>query len=198
MNMPTFDEIKEQQRKLWNKFSPGWNKWDSFVIDWLRPIGDKLLGTVQLRNEEKLLDVATGTGEPGLSAAKSIPGAQVIGIDIAEEMVAIANEHAKEQSLGNYSAQTEDMSRKLSFGDNYFDKAICRFGIMYFPNPASDLKEVVRVVKPGGALAFSAWSEPNKNPWATTASSVINKLLNLPPPPPDAPGVFRHSQAGLL
>jgi ubiquinone/menaquinone biosynthesis C-methylase UbiE len=191
-------EIKEQQRKLWNKFSPGWKKWDSFVMSWLKPIGDKILDKVQLRKGELILDVATGTGEPGISAAKLMPNGAVVGIDLSEEMVQIANQHSKEKGVANYSAKVEDISRGLSFKDRYFDKIICRFGIMFFPDPASDLKEVVRVLKSGGRITFSAWAEPTKNPWATTVSSVINRLLELPSPSIDSPGVFRHSHPGSL
>jgi len=198
LHMTKSNEIKEQQRKLWNKFSPGWKKWDAFVMSWLKPIGNKLLEKVQLRNGETILDVATGTGEPGISAAKLIPNGTVVGIDLSEEMIQIANQHANEQRVTNYSAQVEDLSQGFSFADNYFDKVVCRFGIMYFPDPASDLKEVARVLKPGGRIAFSAWAEPPKNPWATTAASVINKLLELPPTPADAPGVFRHSLPNSL
>ncbi|MDO8537326.1 MAG: methyltransferase domain-containing protein [archaeon] len=194
----TSTEIKEQQRELWNKFSLGWKKWDNFVMSWLKPIGEKLLEKVQLRNGEKILDVATGTGEPGISAAKLMPNATIVGIDLSEEMVQLANQHSKEKRAANYSAQVEDIQQGLSFTDNYFDKIICRFGIMFFPNPASDFKEIVRVLKSGGRITFSAWAEPSKNPWATTAASVINKLLELPAPPTDAPGIFRHSNPNSL
>ena len=57
---------------------------------------------------------------------------------------------------------------------------------------------MIRVLKSGRKMALAAWSEPTKNPWATTAAGVINKLLNLPAPSPDAPGVFRFSRPGLL
>jgi len=192
------NEIKGQQQKLWNKFSTGWKKWDNFVINWMRPIGDRQLENIHLKNGETILDVATGTGEPGLTAAKLIPQGKVIGIDLAEEMVRIANEHAKDQGINNYSAKIEDLSQKLTFPSNYFDNVVCRFGIMFFPDPTNDFKEVLRVLKPGGNITFAAWAEPAKNPWATTASSVINKLLNLPIPSPNTPGIFRHSAPGVL
>lgn len=191
------NDIREQQRQLWNKFSPGWEKWDNFVIGWLRPIGDKLLEEASLMEGHLVLDVATGTGEPGLTAAQNIGNGKVIGTDLAEEMINIANKKADIKGVSNYTAHVADSSG-LNFKNESFDSVICRFGIMYFPEPQDGVKEMARVLKKGGKISLSAWTGPQKNQWATAASAVINKMLNLPPPPANAPGVFRCSQAGTL
>ena len=75
--------IIQQQRELWNTFSPGWEKWDAFVMEWLRPIGEALVQAVKLEEHDVVLDVATGTGEPGLTAATKVKKGKVIGIDVA-------------------------------------------------------------------------------------------------------------------
>ncbi len=195
--MTPVDQIREQQRATWNKFSSGWDKWDSFVFHWLDSIGEKILELAHLKDSALVLDVATGTGEPGLSAAARIGGGKVIGTDVAEEMVKIANANAKRKGILNYEAQVADTSH-LPFADASFDAVTCRFGVMYFPNPPSDVQEFARVLKPGGRIALSAWTEPAKNPWATTPSRVIQEMLGSTPPPPDAPGVFRHSRSDVL
>lgn len=69
---------------------------------------------------------------------------------------------------------------------------------MYFANPQADVKEIVRVLKKGGRIAFSAWTQPEKNPWATTSGKTVQEILQLPPTPFGAPGIFRHAQAGAL
>jgi len=191
----TTNQITEQQRQTWNKFSGGWEKWDQWVINWLQPIGEKLLTEVELKETDQVLDVSTGTGEPGLTAATRV--AQVVATDVAEDMVEIARKNAGARGLSNFEAKAAD-AESLPFSDSEFDAAICRLGVMYFANPAAGVREIARVVKPGRKLALAAWSEPAKNPWATTAAAVINQLLNLPAPAPDAPGVFRCSRAGLL
>ena len=191
----TTNQITEQQRQTWNKFSGGWEKWDQWVINWLQPIGEKLLTEVELKETDQVLDVSTGTGEPGLTAATRV--AQVVATDVAEDMVEIARKNAEAKGLSNFETKVAD-AESLPFSDSEFDAAICRLGVMYFANPAAGVKEIARVVKPGRKLALAAWSEPAKNPWATTASVVINKLLSLPPPSPDMPGVFRCSRPLLL
>ena len=189
------NEITEKQRQTWNKFSGGWKKWDTWVINWLAPIGEKLLAEVDLEGTDRVLDVSTGTGEPGLTAATRV--AQVVATDVAEDMVEIARTNAEARELRNFQAKVAD-AENLPFSDSEFDAAICRLGVMYFSNPAAGVKEIARVVKPGRKLALAAWSEPIKNPWATTAAGVINKILDLPTPNPDAPGVFRCNRPGLL
>lgn len=187
--------ITEQQRQTWNKFSSGWQKWDKFVLAWLKPIGDQLLQKVNLQSTDKVLDISTGTGEPGLTAATKV--AQVIATDVAEDMVEIARQNALNRKLTNFEVKAAD-AEHLPFDNKSFDGVVCRLGVMYFGNPQAGVNEMARVVKPSRKLALAAWAEPTKNPWATTASSVINKLLNLPLPPPDTPGVFRHNNPGML
>ncbi len=195
--MQTFDEIRETQRKTWNKFSPGWQKWDSFVMSWLRPIGDTMLDVCQLRERDKVLDIATGTGEPGLSAAKRVQSAEVTGVDLAEDMVGIAQQNAQKHGVTNYTARVADACR-LPFEDNSFDAVICRHGIMFVPDVPTAMKELNRVLKSSGRLVVSSWGPPPKNDWATTALGIVNKMLSVPPPPADGPGLFRCSQDGAL
>lgn len=193
--MDKTNQITEQQRQTWNKFSGGWEKWDEWVLNWLEPIGSKLLDEVEPKPTDRALDVSTGTGEPGLTAATHV--AEVVATDVAEDMVKIALKNAQAKGLMNYMATVAD-AENLPFSDGEFDAVVCRLGVMYFADPAAGVTELARVLKPGRKMALAAWSEPAKNPWATTASGVINKLLNLPAPNPDAPGVFRCSRPELL
>ena len=191
------EQVRDQQRNVWNTFSSGWKKQDDFVFEWLRTVGAKLIEQAGVRDGYVVLDAATGTGEPGLSAAALVGSGRVIGTDISEQMVAIASAKARDKRISNYEAQVANESA-LPFSDGYFDAVECRFGVMYFPEPAVGVRELVRVLKPGRQIALAAWAEPGKNPWATTASRVVNELLALPAPPPDAPGIFRHAAPGAL
>lgn len=195
--MSELEQIREKQRQSWNKFAPGWQKWDAVIMEELKPMGVALLEAVRLKDGDTVLDIATGTGEPGLSAARQVGSGRVIGVDLSEEMVRIANQNAKDRGVKNYQAMAQDASQ-LNFPQGTFNAGICRFGVMFFPDPVATIKELVRVLKPGGRLALSSWGPPPQNPWATTIAGIVNSTLNLPPPPPDAPGVFRHSAPGTL
>lgn len=193
--MPT---LTEQQRRLWDAFSPGWEKWDEFAMDWFSPISDALLAAAHIREDSVILDVSTGTGEPGLSAAARLPRGRVVGTDVSEGMVRIANAKAKRRGLANFEAHVAD-AEHLSFADNSFDAVLCRLGVMFFSHPLAGVQEMVRVLKTSGTLALAAWAEPDKNPWGPTIARAIHGLLGQPPPPsPSSPGPFRHGSPGAL
>ncbi|MBI2546721.1 methyltransferase domain-containing protein [Candidatus Woesearchaeota archaeon] len=195
--MATVNEIREAQRKSWDAFAHGWKKHDTFMMHKLKPVGDALLEAAKLQDGYNVLDVATGTGEPGITAAALVGKGAVIGTDLSQEMVAIALEHARRKGVMNYTAEVADAT-KLPFADAAFDAVICRFGVMFFPDPAAAVQEMVRVAKPGRAVALSAWALPQKNPWVTVIGGIVNKALNIEPPAADAPQVFRFADSGKL
>lgn len=192
------DQITEQQRRLWDAFAPGWEKWDEFAMRWLSPISDELLAAAQIGEDNVILDVSTGTGEPGLTAALRVPRGRVVGTDVSEGMVNIANAKAKLRGIINFEARVAD-AEHLPFDDSSFDAVLCRLGVMFFSNPPAGVQEMVRTLKAGGTLALAAWAEHDKNPWGPTIARTIHGLLGQPPPPsPDAPGPFRHGSPGAL
>lgn len=195
--MTSTESIREQQRQVWNEFSAGWQKQDTFVLAWLAPIGAALLDSLELKDGDHVLDVATGTGEPGLTAATLVGSGDVTAVDVAEDMVRIAAENARHRGLKNYTVRVAD-ENALPFDDDIFDAVVCRFGVMYFADPSAGVRELWRVLKPGRTLAMSAWTDAAKNPWASTAGAVVSEMLSLPAPPPDSPGVFRHAAPGTL
>ncbi len=79
------EQIRDQQQAIWDKFSAGWRKWDGLVLDWLAPVGMELLDSARLRPDAYVLDIASGTGEPALSAAARCPHGKVMMTDLAEQ-----------------------------------------------------------------------------------------------------------------
>ncbi len=185
------------QKKTWNDFAPGWGKWDKFFMHTIASMGEEILSAVNLKPGQRVLDVATGTGEPGLSAAKRVRPGEVIGIDIAEGMIRIARENATRQGLSNYKAEVLEAS-SLPYPEGHFDFVICRLGLMFFGDVHATLAELRRVLKTGGKAAFSVWAEPANNAWATTIGSIFTKMLASPPVPEDAPGLFRFAKSEKL
>lgn len=192
-----FEEIREQQKATWNKFSPGWKKWDDLTMDFLKPMGDEIIRQLNLNDSDVVLDVAAGTGEPGLSIASKLKSGKVIITDLAEDMLAIARENAAKRGIRNIETRVCDVC-ELPFADNTFDKISCRFGFMFFPDMLLAAKEMVRVLKPGGRIATSVWNVPEKNFWVTAIMGTINKNMDLPAPPPGSPGMFRCAKDGFI
>lgn len=193
----TFDVIRDQQRDTWDRFSAGWKKWDELVLGWLAPFGDAMLRLADLREQSHVLDVAAGTGEPGLTAAAMVPNGRVTVTDLSERMLAVAAENAARRGLSNFETKVCDAGA-LPFPNVRFDSVLCRFGFMFFPDIALAAREFARVAKPGARICAAVWSGPENNPWATTIMSTIARHVEMPAPPPGSPGLFRCAPSGLM
>lgn len=191
------EQISRQQKESWNKFSSGWKKWDELFMDFLKPMGDEIIAMLNPKDTDVVLDVASGTGEPGLTIARKLKFGKVIVTDLAEDMLKIAKENAGQQGINNIEIYPCDVS-ELPFADNTFDAISCRFGFMFFPDMMLAAKEMARVLKPGGRIATSVWNVPEKNFWITAILGTISKNMELAPPPPGAPGMFRCAKDGLI
>jgi len=191
------EEIREQQKQSWNKFSGGWKKWDELTMDFLRPMGEAIITSIKPSGAKKILDIAAGTGEPGLTIATMLEGGKVVITDLAEDMLAIAKENASRRGITNIETKACDVC-DLPFADNSFDAVSCRFGFMFFPDMQLAANEMARVLKAGGKIATSVWNIPEKNFWVTATMGTINRNMELPAPPPGAPGMFRCAKPGLM
>lgn len=191
------EEIREQQKASWDKFSPGWKKWDEIIMDFLKPIGDKMISLLNLKETDRVLDIAAGTGEPGLSIAGRLKNGKVVITDLSEEMLDIARENAKRKGIRNVDFVSCDVC-ELPFPDQTFDAISCRLGFMFFPDMQLAAEEMVRVLKPGGKLVTSVWDVAERNFWVTAVGETINRNMQLTPPPPEAPGMFRCAKPGLI
>jgi len=191
------EQIRDLQKKTWNQSSPGWKKWDKLTMDFLKPVGEEIIRKLKLQGNEYVLDIAAGTGEPGLTIAAMLKNGKVIITDLAEGMLEVARENAVQKGIKNIETAVCDVS-ELPFQDNTFDVISCRMGFMFFPDMLMAAKEMIRVLKPGGRIAASVWNGPDKNLWFTTAMSSVNKNMTLPPPSPGAPGMFRCALENLM
>ena len=194
---PQLEQIRDQQRESWNKFSSGWKKWDDLFMDFLKPMGDEIIEKLELKSDDQVLDIAGGTGEPGLSIASIVTDGKVMITDLSEDMLKIAQENADKKGVKNVETRVCDVS-ELPFPDNTFDAISCRFGFMFFPDMQLAAKEMARVLKPGGKIATSVWNIPDKNFWVTAMMGPINQNMELPAPQAGAPGMFRCAKDGLI
>jgi ubiquinone/menaquinone biosynthesis C-methylase UbiE len=194
---PQLEKIREVQKEAWNKSSAGWKKWDDTVMEFMRPMSDEMIRMLSPQDDEIILDVATGTGEPGLTIASILKNGNVTGIDLSEKMLAVAEENAQKRGIKNFETICCDVSA-LPFVNDTFTAITCRFGFNLFPDMNLALTEMFRVLKSGGRIVTSVWNVPGKNPWVSTSMQTMIIMLQLTPPAPGAPGIYRCSQPGLM
>lgn len=188
--MSRADEIREQQRQTWDCFSPGWMKWDALVMEMLAPVGAEIIRALALRDDNEHLDIGSGTGEPGLSIAAVVPRGRVVLTDLSGGMLAAASANKNTRGLTN--VETRECSvDELPFDDASFDTITCRFGFMFLPDIPGAVAELLRVLRAGAQISAAVWAEPPGNPWATIPLAAISAEVEMPAPPPDAPGLFR-------
>ncbi len=192
------EQIRDQQRESWNKTSSAWKKWDAITMDFLSVMGSEMISYIKPAGNQLIIDIAGGTGEPGLSIASMLTdGGKVFICDLAEDMLTVAKEKAMAKGITNVETRQCDVSN-LPFDDDNFDAVSCRFGFMFFPDMQLAANEMFRVLKPGGRIAIAVWNIPEKNFWVTATMGTIMKNMELAPPPPEAPGMFRCAKPGRM
>src|SRR3982750_1289475 len=103
--MPSGDEIRDGQRMTWAGLSAGWEKWDSVIMDQLAPVSAAMIERLDIGDDQQHLDIASGTGEPGLSIARMSPNGRVVLTDLAPEMLDVAARRARAQGVTNIETQ---------------------------------------------------------------------------------------------
>ena len=191
------DEIRDGQRATWAGLSVSWEKWDSVIMEQLGPVGAAMIEHLDLAEDQQHLDIASGTGEPGLSIARLAPQGRVVLTDLAPEMLGIATRRARAQGITNIET-TACSADELPFDDAAFDSVSVRFGYMFFPDMAKATAEFVRVLRPGGRLCSSVWVKPEENPWTAIAMQAIATEAVVAPPDPDGPNMFRCAAPGSV
>jgi SAM-dependent methyltransferase len=164
-----------------------WRKWHARIAAFTRGATDAILEAAQLRPGLRVLDLASGVGDPALSiAAKIAPSGRVTATDLGPGMISLAEELARKKGITNIEFR-EASAESLPFPDQSYDGLTCRFGAMFFPDLAKALRECFRVLKSGGRAAFVAWGQ-KEQPFFSTTAGVLLKHVPVPPPPPDPEG----------
>ncbi len=194
----TPQQIIDTQRQDWNRVASGWEKWDEFFDRSMAFLNHRLVGDARARQGHRVLDLGSGTGYPALLTAQVVgPQGSVIGIDLAEQMLAAAERKASRLGLSNVTFRTGDVTQ-LPFERESFDAVTSRFCLMFLPDIPKAAAEIARVLKPGGWMAAAVWSAPDKNPYLKIPIDTIMQFIELPPPDPEAPGIFRLAKPGAL
>jgi ubiquinone/menaquinone biosynthesis C-methylase UbiE len=197
------DEFKAQQRQMWDNAAAGWQAWWETIERGAQKVSDRLVELAEIKSGDKVLDIATGIGEPAVTAARRVkPNGKVIATDISTQMLQIAMTRASSLGLDNMMEFRESDGEKLDLPDSYaakkFDAILSRWGLMFFPNLPAALVRIRDMLIKNGSLSAAVWSAPSKVPLLDLAFATVRKQINAPAPPPGAPGPFALANVEAL
>lgn len=185
------EQFKAQQRQMWDNVAAGWQAWWETFERGAQKVSDKLVEMAEIKPGDTVLDIATGIGEPAITAAKRVkPNGKVVATDISPQMIAIAKARAKSLGLDSIMEFREFDAEKLDFPKSTFNAVLSRWGLMFLPNLPGALTTIRQLLTPNGRLSAAVWAAPSKVPLLDLAFSTVRKQMNAPAPPPGTPGPF--------
>lgn len=161
------------QRYGWDKASRYYEK---FWHKQLKPAQDRMMEIANIQPGQKVIDIACGSGLVSFRAAELVgEKGLILGNDISESMINLCLELADKRKIRNIGFERMD-AEQLNVKDNEFDIALCALGLMYVPNPINALKEMYRVLKPGGKAVALVWGQRDRCGWAEIFNIVDKRV----------------------
>jgi len=183
-------QFKALQRHQWGVSASGWKQHWSVWERAAQHVNERLVDLAHIDVGHRVLDVATGLGEPALTAARRVgPTGWVVATDLSPQMLALAGEEARALGLQNIEfremdAEAPDLPRST------FQAILCRWGLMFLPHLSIALSKLRELLVPGGWFAAAVWGPPEQVPGIGLPMAVIRQALQIPPPPAGTPGPF--------
>jgi ubiquinone/menaquinone biosynthesis C-methylase UbiE len=199
--MSTLDskQYKEGQRQGWDSVADGWQKWSKITETAAEKVSRRLIELAEIKRDSTVLDIATGIGEPAITAAKQVGNSgHVLAIDISSQMLSIAKQRAISLGLEQVIEFKEGDAETIDLPASTFDAALCRFGLMFLPDLRTGLSNIYKSLVDGGRLAAAVWASSDKVPFITVALNTVMKETKNPPPAPSTPGPFSLSDENML
>ncbi len=190
--------LKEEQKRSWNSSVNGWSKWWDTIEKGSRKVTERLLELAGVKEGQKVLDMATGLGEPAISAARIVgPKGRVTALDLSPRMIEAAEARANRLGITNVEFMERDCEDPdLDEGD--FDAVLCRWGLMFFPDPKRALERIKGLLAPDGRFAASVWAEPEKVPMISLAMGIVRRELGMEGGPSSGPSPFSLADVAQL
>lgn len=190
--------LKDQQRQNWSSAAAGWSRRDALLRKGAAPVSKRMLDLSTIVAGSSLLDIASGTGEPALSAAHRVGSSgRVTGIDLADAMLAIARKKAAAASLNNIQFHCMD-AENMDFAASSFDAITIRWGLMFMPEPQACLSAAHNTLKQHGRICMACWASPEKNPFVSLLLNNLSNYMDLPATAPGTPGIFAFADPERL
>ena len=194
----TFDPLKYKQttRDQWETAAEAWHRWGPTLRRWLGPATERMLDLAGVASGSRVLDVAAGAGDQTLQAAARVgPGGSVLATDLSAAILGFAASEARGAGYANVATRAMD-GEHLDLPDASFDVVMSRVGLIYFPDQQQALREMRRVLVPGGRVAAIVYGPADRNGFFSVPVSIIRRLANLGPPLPGQPGPFSLGSPG--
>jgi SAM-dependent methyltransferase len=200
MTTTSFDPVayKQTTREQWQEAAEAWQRWGPTLEEWLGPATELMLDQTGIRSGARVLDLAAGAGGQTIAAARRVgPSGSVLATDISPAILAFAADAARAAGLENVEIREMD-GEALDLDDQSFDAVISRVGLIYFPDQQRALREIHRVLRPGGRLSAIVYSTPERNRFFSIPVGIIRRIAGLPAPAPGLPGPFSLGAPGVL
>ena len=183
-------EFRSGQRIQWNNAASGWKRWSSQLDKGAGAVSERLVELARIEPGQRVLDVATGYGEPALTAARHVGSeGEVVATDISAEMLAYGRERAAAAGIENVRfVETDAASLEFPAEDPGFDAALSRWGIIFEPEPEATAARIRSFLKPGGRMAMASWGQVDRVPMFALTIGTLVERLGIPGPPPGMPG----------
>ena len=174
-----------------------WRRWRPKFAEMSRPLTDALLHAARIHRGMRILDLASGAGEPALAIARLVgTEGQVTATDLSAPMLSVVADVAREQGLTNITCRRADAA-VLPFPDRAFDAVVSRLGIMHFTDATGALRESLRVLAGGGQATFLVWGPP-QSPSMFLHHGIASQHADVPGAGPNAAGPLRFALPGTL
>jgi ubiquinone/menaquinone biosynthesis C-methylase UbiE len=184
------DTQRAEMLERWERSAAFWGKRADQIREHGMAVSAWMIDRLELQPGQRVLELAAGPGDTGFLAAELIrPGGMLISSDAAEAMLELARSRARAQGIDNVEFRQLQLEW-IDLPTADVDAALCRWGFMLCLDPGAALREVRRVLRPGGRLALAVWDRAERNPWATIPTRAMIALGHASPPDPTAPGMF--------
>ena len=184
------DEYRRSSLDNWAAMARGWERWRAEIEATSAPIRDWMLSALAPEPGDTILELAAGPGDLGFGAAELVGDeGHLVSTDFSPDMVDIARRRSGDLGLDNVEHRVMD-AEQMDLEDASVDGVLCRFGFMLMPRPEVALSETRRVLRSGGRAVLAVWCSAARNPWISIAGRLLVERGHLPPPVPDAPGMF--------